>query len=231
MRNQIVTNAPQAQRFFFYFITILIYHVSKKGIIMEYLDIYDEYMNKIGTERRDIVHQNGLWHKTVHCWIYDDIGNVYFQIRTDSKKLYTTASGHVLAGETVRDAFHREIHEEIGIDIDVSNAIALDIVFWRQDKPQKNWHDRAFAHIYANKISNGFTDFHFQPDEVAGLVRINAKDCLNLLMDKKTSVRATKITLDNLIDIDITKDDFLAASNETPIVKYGFVLQSIIQHN
>lgn len=107
----------------------------------------------------------------------------------------------------------------------------MDIVFWRQDKPQKNWHDRAFAHIYANKISNGFTDFHFQPDEVAGLVRINAKDCLDLLMDKKTSVRATKITLDNLIDIDITKDDFLAASNETPIVKYGFVLQSIIQQN
>ena len=76
---------------------------------MEHLDIYDEYMNKIGTEKRDIVHQNGLWHKTVHCWIYDDIGNVYFQIRADSGKLYTTASGHVLAGETVRDAFHREV--------------------------------------------------------------------------------------------------------------------------
>ena len=196
---------------------------------MEYLDIYDEYMNKIGQESRDTVHQNGLWHKTIHCWVYDDAGNTYFQIRADSGKLYTTASGHVLAGETVRDAFRREIREEIGLDLDVSDAIPLEIVFWRQDKPQKNWHDRAFAHIYANKVPNGFTDFHFQPDEVAGLVRINAKDCLDLLMDKKTSVHATKITADKTTEIDITKHDFLAAPNETPVIKYGFVLQSIIQ--
>lgn len=197
---------------------------------MEYLDIYDEYMNKIGKNTRDAVHQQGLWHKTVHCWMYDDIGNIYFQIRADSGKLYTTASGHVLSGETVRDAFRREIREEIGVDTDASNALALDIVFWRQDKPQKNWHDRAFAHIYANKLPTNFTNFHFQPDEVAGLVRINAKDCLDLLMDKKTSVCATKITVDKSINTEITKGDFLAASNETPVVKYGFVLQSIIQN-
>ena len=217
--------------FFYYCIFFLFYyHVPSKGEFMEYLDIYDEYMNKIGQETRDTVHQNGLWHKTVHCWMYDDNGNIYFQIRADSGKLYTTASGHVLAGETVRDAFQREIREEIGIDTDVSNAIALEVVFWRQDKPQKNWHDRAFAHIYADKLPTEFTDFHFQPDEVAGLVRINAKDCLALLMDKKTSVRATKITDNTSTDIDITKNDFLVASDENPIVKYGFVLQSIIQH-
>ena len=196
---------------------------------MEYLDIYDEYMNKIGQESRDVVHQNGLWHKTVHCWVYDDMGNVYFQIRTDSGKLYTTASGHVLSGETVRDAFRREIREEIGLDMDVSDAIPLEIVYWRQDKPQKNWHDRAFSHIYANKLPVGVNVFHFQPEEVAGLVRVNAKDCLDLLMNTKTSVRATKITADKSIEVDITKDDFLAAPDETPIVKYGFVLQSIIQ--
>ena len=197
---------------------------------MEKLDIYDEYMNKNGQETRDTVHQNGLWHKTVHCWMYDDAGNIYFQIRADSGKLYTTASGHVLSGETVRDAFQREIREEIGIDTDVSNAVALEVVFWRQDKPQKNWHDRAFAHIYANKLPTEFTDFHFQPDEVTGLVRINAQECLDLLMDKRASVYATKITANASTDIDITKNDFLVASDEKPIVKYGFVLQSIIQH-
>lgn len=216
--------------FFILFFFLFYYHVLSKGEFMEYLDIYDEYMNKIGQETRDTVHQNGLWHKTVHCWMYDDAGNIYFQIRADSGKFYTTASGHVLSGETVRDAFQREIREEIGLDTDVSNAVALEVVFWRQDKPQKNWHDRAFAHIYANKLPTEFTDFHFQPDEVAGLVRINAQECLDLLMDKRTSVRATKITANTSTDIDITKNDFLVASDEKPIVKYGFVLQSIIQH-
>ena len=196
---------------------------------MEYLDIYDEYMNKIGTDARDTVHKTGAWHKTVHCWMYDDTGNIYFQIRADSNKLYTTASGHVLAGETVRDAFKREIREEIGIDTDVTNAIPIEIVFWRQDKPAKEWHDRAFAHVYMNKLPIGFTDFHFQQDEVAGLVRINARECLELLMDKKSAVATTKITINGMVDVDITKQDFLTAPDETAIVKYGNILQSVIQ--
>lgn len=197
---------------------------------MEYLDIYDEYMNKTGTESRETVHKNGIWHKTVHCWMYDDDGNVYFQIRADSGKLYTTASGHILAGESVRDAFQREIKEEIGVDTDVTNAVPIEIVFWRQDKPEKQWHDRAFAHVYANKLPIGFTNFHLQPEEVSGVVRVNAKNCLDLLMDKKTSVHATKITADKMIETDIVKNDFLVAPDEIPIIKYGFVLQRIIQH-
>lgn len=52
---------------------------------MEYLDIYDENGNKIGTDSRENVHKEGLWNKTVHCWFYDREGNVYFQIR---KALY-----------------------------------------------------------------------------------------------------------------------------------------------
>ena len=60
---------------------------------MEYLDIYDENQNYLGRETRDIVHRDALWHKTVHFWLYDKSGNVYFQIRTDSKTFYTTASG------------------------------------------------------------------------------------------------------------------------------------------
>ena len=45
---------------------------------MEYLDIYDEQGNHLGKEERSIVHKNALWHKTVHAWLYDKLGNVYF---------------------------------------------------------------------------------------------------------------------------------------------------------
>ena len=72
---------------------------------MEYLDIYDEEKKFLGTEERNIVHRDALWHNTVHCWLYDIEGNVYFQIRKEEEKLYTTASGHVLAGETIKEAF------------------------------------------------------------------------------------------------------------------------------
>ncbi|MBO4480618.1 MAG: NUDIX domain-containing protein [Alphaproteobacteria bacterium] len=198
---------------------------------MEKLDIYDEYMNKIGSEDRDIVHEQGMWHKTIHCWMYDDDGNVYFQIRSDSNKLYTTASGHVLAGETVRDAFKREIAEEIGLDVDVTNAQPIEITFWRQDKIKndKPWHDRAFSHIYINKLPKDFNNFNFQLSEVNGVVKINAKKCLDLFMNKISHTNATKITQNDQQEINVTIDDFLAASDEIHIIKYGAVLQNIIK--
>ena len=61
-------------------------------------------------------------------------GSVYFQIRSSSHKFYTTASGHVLKGESIKDAFRREINEEIGLNIDSSDATLVDIVPWRTDK-------------------------------------------------------------------------------------------------
>jgi len=90
---------------------------------MEYLDIYDEFGKYIGKELRDVVHEKALWHKTVHCWLYDKAGNVFFQIRKDRGTLYTTASGHLQAGETIADGFHREIKEELGIDIEENELI------------------------------------------------------------------------------------------------------------
>ena len=71
------------------------------------LDFYDKEMQFIGTETRENVHARGLWHKTVHCWLYDDAGRIYFQIRKDVNKLYTTASGHMQSGEAIDDALRR----------------------------------------------------------------------------------------------------------------------------
>lgn len=196
---------------------------------MENLNIYDENMLPIGVENRDIVHQKGLWHKTVHCWLYDKQGNVYFQIRKDSGKLYTTASGHVLAGETLNAAFHREVLEEIGIDIDTSNATLVEINAWRMDKVKNGapFIDRAFANVYINCLEDNFTNFKFDATEVLGLVKVNAKKCLELLQGNLASIAGEKIT-DTVNQVQITMDDFLIFPNEIGLIKYGKILQNII---
>ena len=104
---------------------------------MEYLDAYDKDRNFIGTYPRDLVHEKGMWHNTVHCWLYDYEGNIFFQIRSSSGKLYTTASGHVQAGETLQEAFGREVKEEIGIDADYDQAELIDVIIWKMDKEKK----------------------------------------------------------------------------------------------
>lgn len=75
------------------------------------LDIYDENENHIGTEDRNVVHQKGLWHKTTHCWLIQN-GMIMFQQRShklnnNPGKLYTTASGHLSAGETPKQGLQR----------------------------------------------------------------------------------------------------------------------------
>jgi len=198
---------------------------------MEQLDIYTEYMEHIGFKSRDEVHSKGLWHKTIHCWLYDKLGNIYFQIRAQEKKLYTSASGHVLKGETVKDAFSREVFEEIGVKVSTENATQVETVVWRMDaiKNNKPFIDRAFAHIYVNEIDENYSDFNFDPNEVDGIVKINASDCLNLLLNKTKKINGIKISNSGLEKIKLSIKDFLVNAHEIAIIKYGLVLQTVIE--
>ncbi len=201
---------------------------------MELLDIYDEKGNHIGTKERKIVHQNALWHKTVHCWLYDKYGNVYFQIRKDEKTFYTTASGHVSAGETLKEAFGREIKEEIGIDIDYNEAELIEVVNFKLDRKNKDgsmFRDRAFANVFAYKI-NWPISFNMDPNEVIGIVKVNAKNALDLFKKENGKINAEIINLDNTITKRLVDfNEFLVNKGETAIEKYGKVLEFVINKN
>ena len=198
----------------------------------EYLDCYDINGNHIGKESREKVHAKGLWHKTIHCWLYDDFGNVYFQLRAENNKMYTTASGHVDAGETLNQAFAREVKEEIGIDVAIENSKLIEIVVWKMDRKKADgsmFVDRAFANVYANKIEGEF-NFVFDPNEVNGLIKINAQQALKILDGKLDSVVATSIQKNNKTEsVKITIDNFLINPHEIGLIKYGRVLQFIIE--
>lgn len=203
---------------------------------MERLDIYDEQGNPLGQEDRNIVHRDALWHNTVHCWLYDSMGNVYFQIRKDEKTFYTTASGHVLAGETIKEAFGREIKEEIGIQVDYEKAKLVTINKFTMDKVKKDgtiFKDRAFANVYVCEYNDSISNFNFDTNEVLGLVKINAKKALELFNDKIDSINITTITYQdnkNIENKDIaTKKDFLLNKGESLTEKYGPILNKIIE--
>lgn len=203
---------------------------------MEYLDIYDELGNYIGKEDRSIVHRDALWHNTVHCWLYDKEGNVFFQIRKDEQKLYTTASGHVSAGETIKEAFGREIEEEIGIKIDYEKAIFVNIYKFIMDKEKKDgsiFRDRAFSNVYVCIYNGDYQDFNFDDNEVSGLVKVNAKKTLELLKKETGKIKAMIITKENnniiIKEQEIPFEKFLVNKGETAIKKYGEVLNKVIE--
>lgn len=203
---------------------------------MEYLDVYDEHKQYVGKFERNYVHENALWHNTVHAWLYDEEGNVYFQIRKEENKLYTTASGHVVAGESIAQAFGREIYEEIGVPIAYEKAILINVYTFKMDKRKANgtmFRDRAFSNVYAYAIKTNIEDFHFDLEEINGLVKINAKQALQILEEEKGSVTGYWIKNENGKNVEVAKnitfDDFLINKGETGVGKYGEVLQKVIE--
>ncbi len=203
---------------------------------MEYLDIYDCSGNYLGSEERSIVHRDALWHNTVHCWLYDKLGNVYFQIRKDEATLYTTASGHVLAGESIKSGFGREVLEEIGVDVDYDVAEFVTVNRYVLDKKKKDgnmFHDRAFANVYVCLYEGKDTDFFYDISELDGLVKVNAKDTYDLFKRGYGSIRGLVIrknsTMNIMVEKDIEFSDFLVNEGETALTKYGDVLMKIME--
>ncbi len=202
---------------------------------MEYLDIYDEAGNHLGQAPRDVVHRDALWHNTVHCWLYDEEGNVYFQIRKDEGKLYTTASGHIKASESINDGFAREIKEEIGLNINPDKITLVDIVPFIMDRKKSDgsmFRDRAKANVYVAKFTGDISEFVFDPDEVLGVVKVNAKKTKKLLTKGSGKIKGTIIQTKDGQNVasskEITYDDFLVFKGETPLGKYGFILDKVI---
>lgn len=198
----------------------------------EYLDYYDINWNYLWKDTRENVHSQWLRHNTVHCWLYTSDWKIIFQIRSDTHTLYTTASWHVLSGETIKQAFNREIKEELGIEIDTSDAELVSIVEWKQDKIKSDWseyHDRAKAHVYVNLYQWDFSEFNFDPNELEGIAVVDAKETLELF--KKGNWNINTIIVKNGSDVVekvINISDFLVTPNETYLWKYGDILEKVI---
>lgn len=197
---------------------------------MEYLDVYNENHEMIGTYPRDEVHAKGMWHNTVHCWLYDNEKNVYYQVRSDDHKLYTTASGHVQAGETIKEAFGRETKEEIGLDVDYEKAELIRVNNWKMDKVKngKAIKDRAFSNIHILNIEKEPDVFSFQDGEVSGVAKVNCNDVLKLFQNEVDNIEGVLIDKDNKrIKKTFTIDDFLLWDGEVAMNKYGYIMEAI----
>ena len=91
----------------------------------EILDIVDENDRVIGQRPRKECNSNpDLTHRSIFILLYNSKGEILWQKRSPTKDInpgywVTSVSGHVDSGESYQETAHREIKEELGIDVEL----------------------------------------------------------------------------------------------------------------
>ena len=119
-------------------------------------------------------HQNGLFHPTVHIWLYTDKGEVLLQQRAQIKKTFplywdVSVAGHVGAGETIIAGAIREVKEEIGLDISETELTPIG-VFKSVQEHHSGLLDCEFHHTFVSCLKQPLETLCKQEEEVAALL-------------------------------------------------------------
>ena len=147
----------------------------------------DELNNKgekIGVVDKDIAHEKGLWHMSVHVWLVNDDNKILLQQRCAEKKLFPNTwdcsfAGHISAGETPIQAVLREGKEEIGIDVDLER---LSLLFTNREMIKyKDINSNEFVYIFLLKQNFGLDEMIFQKEEVSGAKYVSINDFYDMI--------------------------------------------------
>lgn len=131
----------------------------------ERLAVVDEDDEPVDEAPRGEVHERALRHRTVHVLLANGDGRLWLQKRHESKRTHpnrwtSSASGHVRAGDGLREAARREVTEELGVP--APPLAYAGCLFWED----LDLGEREFSHVFA-----GVHGGPFEPngDEVSGV--------------------------------------------------------------
>ena len=153
--------------------------------IKDSLDIYSSDGTCLGISNREIVHDNGFLHYSIHCWVWTIIKNdlyVAFQKRKQTKRLFPSkfdvaAAGHYICGEYGRDGL-RELVEELGLplsDYEIS-YIATENCNYKDESINNN----EKCNIYSCLLNSPYQNIAFDSSEIEDIVFGKADGFLSL---------------------------------------------------
>lgn len=96
----------------------------------EIFDVVDETDSVIGQASRHEVHRQGLRHRAVHVFVFNEHGDLFLQKRSQWKDRHpllwdSSAAGHVNTGGGYTETATREVAEELGVEAAVEEVASL----------------------------------------------------------------------------------------------------------
>ena len=194
---------------------------------LDILDVYDKNGMHIGTCDRKTVHDDGLWHFAMHCWLYTKIENtqyVIFQKRQTDKRIFpnrldVAAAGHYIAGEQREDGL-RELIEELNINpSDIEVSFYGTEKFSYEDSEIKN---NEFWNIYVCYFSFNGYDIAFDDSELKDVLFLPLNETIELMQSNgKGGIGGFSVKQKKIVTINL--DDFVAPYKDYFITLLKFI--------
>lgn len=140
----------------------------------EWVDILDANGKPTGEScLKSEAHQKGLFHPTVHVWLYTKDGRVLIQQRGKYKDTHpslwdVSVAGHVASGEDITIAAVREVAEEVGLKISEMDLEPIG-TFKAIHKISEDFTDAEFHYVFLAELKAPLNRLTKQDSEVDAL--------------------------------------------------------------
>jgi len=158
----------------------------------EFLEVYSPEGTKTGQKKsKSEIHRKGLFHSTVHVWIFTEEGNILIQKRSKKKELNpgvwdVSVAGHVKLNENIKKAAKRETLEETGININTKDLLKIGV--YRSINIHPTAIDKEFFHTYILKIDKNSINLDFKNNEVDDLKFISIEEMESLIKEENNKI-------------------------------------------
>lgn len=158
----------------------------------EFLEVYSPEGTKTGQKKsKSEIHRKGLFHSTVHVWIFTDEGNILIQKRSKKKELNpgvwdVSVAGHIKFNENIKKAAKRETLEETGININIEDLLKIGV--YRSINIHPTAIDKEFFHTYVLKIDKNSINLDFKNNEVDDLKFISIEEMESLIKEENNKI-------------------------------------------
>lgn len=163
---------------------------------IDLLDADGKYTGK--TIMKSEAHRQGLFHPSIHVWLYTENGKILIQKRAKDKDTHpglwdVSVAGHVGAGENVVISAIREIGEEIGLTVTERELYKLGVFKYRyQHRPDLV--DCEFHHTFLCLLKVPLNVLRMQESEVEDLAMVDLATFRDVLANR--TVRSKYVPYD-----------------------------------
>jgi len=157
---------------------------------MKEFNVINEDDEIIGVDTRENIHKNGLLHREIHIWIFNDRGEILLQRRSNTKDTYpglldVSVGGHVEIGEDYETTAIREMGEEVGIKAEKNDLIFLDKLRRSAVDIKTGAKNNTTRKIFAYQYNGPAADLKIEAGEATSLEFWPLEKILNLTEEEK----------------------------------------------